>query len=47
VSPLDGHPVSKMLSSEIQKYVELESQLGKRVIGQEKALRAVADSNTP
>ena len=33
-----------MLSSEIQKYVELESQLGKRVIGQERALQAVADA---
>jgi ATP-dependent Clp protease ATP-binding subunit ClpB len=44
VSLWTGIPVSKMLSSEIQKYVELESQLGKRVIGQEKALRAVADA---
>jgi len=44
VSLWTGIPVSKMLSSEIQKYVELESQLGKRVIGQERALRAVADA---
>ena len=44
VSLWTGIPVSKMLSSEIQKYVELESQLGKRVIGQERALQAVADA---
>ncbi len=44
VSLWTGIPVSKMLSSEMQKYVELENQLGKRVIGQERALRAVADA---
>lgn len=44
VSLWTGIPVSKMLSSEMQKYVELESHLGKRVIGQERALRAVADA---
>jgi ATP-dependent Clp protease ATP-binding subunit ClpB len=44
VSLWTGIPVSKMLSSEMQKYVELEKQLGKRVIGQENALRAVADA---
>lgn len=44
VSLWTGIPVSKMLSSEMQKYVELESQLAKRVIGQERALRAVADA---
>ena len=44
VSLWTGIPVSKMLSSEMQKYVELENQLAKRVIGQERALRAVADA---
>jgi len=44
VSLWTGIPVSKMLSSEMQKYVELEHQLAKRVIGQERALRAVADA---
>ncbi len=44
VSLWTGIPVSKMLSSEMQKYVELESHLGKRVIGQERALKAVADA---
>ena len=44
VSLWTGIPVSKMLSSEMQKYVELETQLAKRVIGQERALRAVADA---
>jgi len=44
VSLWTGIPVSKMLSSEMQKYVELEKQLAKRVVGQESALRAVADA---
>jgi ATP-dependent Clp protease ATP-binding subunit ClpB len=44
VSLWTGIPVSKMLSSELQKYVELEDQLAKRVVGQDNALRAVADA---
>ncbi len=44
VSLWTGIPVSKMLSSEIQKYVELENQLAKRVVGQENALRVVSDA---
>ncbi|MDH7483820.1 MAG: AAA family ATPase, partial [Spirochaetales bacterium] len=44
VSLWTGIPVSKMLAGEMQKYVELESQLGRRVIGQERALKAVADA---
>ncbi len=44
VSAWTGIPVSKMLSSESKKYVDLEAQLGKRVIGQDKALSAVADA---
>lgn len=44
VSNWTGIPVSKMLSSELQKYVELEQKLALRVIGQEDALRAVSDA---
>ena len=44
VSTWTGIPVSKMLSSETQKYVDLEGKLRLRVIGQEAALAAVADA---
>jgi len=44
VSIWTGIPVSKMLSGESRKFVELEKQLGQRVIGQEEALKAVADA---
>jgi ATP-dependent Clp protease ATP-binding subunit ClpB len=44
VSAWTGIPVSKMLSSEAQKFIELEAQLEKRVVGQEPAVRAVADA---
>ena len=44
VSTWTGIPVSKMLSSEAQKYIDLEAQLGKRVVGQEAAVKAVADA---
>ncbi len=44
VSAWTGIPVAKMLSSESKKYVDLEAQLARRVIGQDKALRAVADA---
>ncbi len=44
VSAWTGIPVSKMMSSESQKYVELEDKLRLRVIGQEPALLAVADA---
>ncbi|MCX7026366.1 MAG: ATP-dependent chaperone ClpB [Spirochaetes bacterium] len=44
VSIWTGIPVSKMLSGESRKYIDLEESLGKRVIGQEEALRAVADA---
>ncbi|MCE5255836.1 MAG: ATP-dependent chaperone ClpB [Spirochaetaceae bacterium] len=44
VSAWTGIPVSKMLSSEAQKYVRLEQTLGKRVIGQDAALKAVSDA---
>ncbi|MCL2765798.1 MAG: ATP-dependent chaperone ClpB [Treponema sp.] len=44
VSAWTGIPVSKMLSGELQKYLELESVLEKRVVGQDEALAAVADA---
>ncbi len=44
VSTWTGIPVSKMLSGDAQKYLELEKVLGRRVLGQEAAIRAVADS---
>jgi ATP-dependent Clp protease ATP-binding subunit ClpB len=44
VSMWTGIPVSKMLSGELQKYLELEKALEKRVVGQEQALAAVADA---
>jgi ATP-dependent Clp protease ATP-binding subunit ClpB len=37
-----GVPVAKMLESEQQKLIHMEERLGKRVIGQEKALLAVS-----
>ncbi len=44
VSTWTGIPVSKMLSSEKQKYLELEKVLHKRVIGQDEAVQAVSDA---
>jgi ATP-dependent Clp protease ATP-binding subunit ClpB len=44
VSKWTGIPVSKMLESEVQKLLELEDELRRRVVGQEDALRAVADA---
>ncbi len=44
VSTWTGIPVSKMLSSEMAKYMRLESILAKRVIGQDEAIRAVSDA---
>jgi ATP-dependent Clp protease ATP-binding subunit ClpB len=44
VSTWTGIPVSKMLTSEKQKYVELENVLHKRVIGQNEAVSVVADA---
>jgi ATP-dependent Clp protease ATP-binding subunit ClpB len=39
-----GIPVSKMLEGEREKLLRMESELGKRVVGQEEAVRAVADA---
>ncbi|TFG97086.1 MAG: AAA family ATPase, partial [Calditrichales bacterium] len=39
-----GIPVSKMLESEKEKLLQMEDRLGKRVIGQRKAVEAVSDA---
>jgi ATP-dependent Clp protease ATP-binding subunit ClpB len=44
VSIWTGIPVSKMLSAEMQKYLDLEKVLEQRVVGQHQALTAVADA---
>ena len=44
VSTWTGIPVSKMLSSEKQKYLELEKVLHKRVVGQNEAVQVVSDA---
>jgi ATP-dependent Clp protease ATP-binding subunit ClpB len=44
VATWTGIPVSKMLSGELQKYIELEKVLEHRVVGQEAAVEAVADA---
>ncbi|MBN2652435.1 MAG: AAA family ATPase [Spirochaetales bacterium] len=44
VSKWTGIPVSKMLSSEMKKLLTLEDTIGKKVIGQESAVKAVADA---
>ena len=44
VSKWTGVPVSKMLEGELQKLLAMEDNLGKRVVGQEAALHAVADA---
>jgi ATP-dependent Clp protease ATP-binding subunit ClpB len=44
VSSWTGIPVSKMLASEMQKYLELEATLEKRVVGQDAAAKAVSDA---
>lgn len=44
ISRWTGIPVSKLLSEEAQKLLSLEDELHKRVIGQEEAIKAVADA---
>ena len=44
VSTWTGIPVSKMLASEMEKYLKLEETLGARVVGQENAITAVSDA---
>lgn len=44
VSTWTGIPVSKMMTSEKQKYLQLEDVLHKRVIGQNEAVQVVSDA---
>jgi len=44
VSAWTGIPVSKMMASEREKYLELETILRKRVVGQDYAVESVADA---
>src|SRR5208282_4268424 len=44
VSRWTGVPVSRMLEGEREKLLKMEERLGKRVIGQDEAVRAVSDA---
>ena len=44
VSTWTGIPVSKMLASEMEKFLKLEEILGERVVGQDEAISAVSDA---
>ena len=44
VSKWTGIPVSKMLEGEREKLLQMEAQLGRRVVGQQEAIRAIADA---
>ena len=44
VAKTTGIPISKMLQSEKDKLLNLEDELHKRVVGQDEAIRAVADA---
>lgn len=44
VSKWTGIPVNKMMQGEMARLVQLEEQLGKRVIGQDEALHMLADA---
>ena len=44
VSTWTGIPVSKMMSSEMDKLLKLETILERRVVGQDEAIRAVSDA---
>ncbi|HTL50573.1 MAG TPA: AAA family ATPase, partial [Steroidobacteraceae bacterium] len=44
VSKWTGIPVSKMLEGEREKLIKMEQELGKRVVGQEEAVRTVSDA---
>ncbi len=44
VSKWTGIPVSKMLEGEVEKLIRMEEKLAQRVVGQDHALRAVADT---
>ncbi|MCC6825591.1 MAG: ATP-dependent chaperone ClpB [Acidobacteria bacterium] len=44
VAKWTGVPVSKMLEGEMQKLIKMEENMGRRVIGQDEALEAVANA---
>ncbi len=44
VAKTTGIPVSRMLQSEKEKLLNLEDELGKRIAGQEEAIRAISDA---
>lgn len=44
ISKWTGIPVSKMLEGEVDRLIKMESNLAKRVVGQDDALRAVSDT---
>lgn len=44
ISKWTGIPISKLVESEMQKLLQLEEELHKRVVGQEEAVTAVADA---
>ena len=44
VSKWTGIPVSKMLEGERDKLLKMEQEIGKRVVGQEEAVRSVSDA---
>jgi len=44
ISRWTGIPVSKMLEGEVERLLKMEELLSRRVIGQEQAIRAVADT---
>ncbi|TLF74372.1 ATP-dependent chaperone ClpB [Nocardia cyriacigeorgica] len=44
VSSWTGIPVGRMLEGETQKLLRMESELGRRVVGQDEAVRAVSDA---
>jgi len=44
VSKWTGIPVAKMLEGEREKLLQMEAELGRRVVGQQEAIRAVSDA---
>ncbi len=44
ISTWTGIPVDKMMEGEVERLLKLESELGRRVVGQDKALQVVADA---
>src|SRR5262249_58627925 len=44
VAKWTGIPVTRLLEGEIQKLVNMEERLGRRVVGQDDAIRAVANA---